>query len=53
MSVLDGDPLQEVVKSVIDQYKNSVIPRRSNFRKCEYIYLLDSLLDKIKFLLKI
>uniref|UniRef100_A0A3B5L0T3 Hydroxylysine kinase n=1 Tax=Xiphophorus couchianus TaxID=32473 RepID=A0A3B5L0T3_9TELE len=34
MSVLDGDPLQEVVKSVIDQYKNSVIPRRSNFRKC-------------------
>ncbi|KAM4739459.1 hydroxylysine kinase isoform 2-T3 [Anableps anableps] len=34
MSVLDGDSLQEVVKSVIHQYKNSVIPKRSNFRKC-------------------
>ncbi|KAM4574161.1 hydroxylysine kinase [Fundulus diaphanus] len=34
MGVLDGDPLQEVVKSVIHQYKNSVIPKRSNFRKC-------------------
>nr|XP_033477286.1 hydroxylysine kinase-like isoform X1 [Epinephelus lanceolatus] len=32
--LLDGDPLQEVVKSVIHQYKTSVIPKRSNFRKC-------------------
>ncbi|MEQ2284933.1 hypothetical protein AMECASPLE_026714 [Ameca splendens] len=34
MNVLDGDPLQKVIKSVIHQYKNSVIPKRSNFREC-------------------
>ncbi|XP_050933282.1 hydroxylysine kinase isoform X3 [Lates calcarifer] len=34
LSVLDGDPLQEVVKSVIHQYKSSVVPKRSGFRKC-------------------
>ncbi|XP_010740277.3 hydroxylysine kinase [Larimichthys crocea] len=34
MNVLDGDPLQEVVKSVIHQYKTSVVPQRSSFRKC-------------------
>ncbi|XP_044056107.1 hydroxylysine kinase isoform X2 [Siniperca chuatsi] len=34
INVLDGDPLQEVVKSVIHQYKTSVVPKRSNFRKC-------------------
>ncbi|XP_049910391.1 hydroxylysine kinase-like [Epinephelus moara] len=32
--LLDGEPLQEVVKSVIHQYKTSVIPKRSNFREC-------------------
>ncbi|XP_068599779.1 hydroxylysine kinase-like [Brachionichthys hirsutus] len=32
--VLDGNPLQKVVKSVIHQYKTSVIPNRSNFRNC-------------------
>ncbi|XP_044216465.1 hydroxylysine kinase [Thunnus albacares] len=32
--VLDGDPLQEVVKSVIHQYKTSVVPKYSSFRKC-------------------
>uniref|UniRef100_A0A3Q3FI03 Hydroxylysine kinase n=1 Tax=Labrus bergylta TaxID=56723 RepID=A0A3Q3FI03_9LABR len=32
--VLDGDPLQEVVKSVIHQFKTSVVPKRSTFRKC-------------------
>ncbi|XP_026200638.1 hydroxylysine kinase-like [Anabas testudineus] len=34
INVLDGDPLQEVVKSVIHQYKTCVIPKRSSFRKC-------------------
>ncbi|XP_070817278.1 hydroxylysine kinase isoform X2 [Chaetodon trifascialis] len=34
MKVLDGDPLQEVVKSVIHQYKTSVAPKYSHFRKC-------------------
>ncbi|KAK2835413.1 hypothetical protein Q5P01_015897 [Channa striata] len=34
MSVLNGDPLQEVVKSVLHQYKTCVIPKRSSFRKC-------------------
>ncbi|XP_035509996.1 hydroxylysine kinase [Morone saxatilis] len=32
--VLDGDPLQDVVKSVIHQYKTCVVPKRSSFRKC-------------------
>lgn len=46
ISVLDGDPLQEVVKSVIHQYKTSVVPKRSNFRKCEYVFhLLNYILD--------
>uniref|UniRef100_A0A4W6D8Z1 Hydroxylysine kinase n=1 Tax=Lates calcarifer TaxID=8187 RepID=A0A4W6D8Z1_LATCA len=30
LSVLDGDPLQEVVKSVIHQYKSSVVPKLSD-----------------------
>lgn len=34
--VLDGDPLLEVVKSVINMYKTFVEPSRSRFRKCEY-----------------
>ncbi|KAM6921739.1 hydroxylysine kinase [Xenentodon cancila] len=34
LGALEGDPLLEVVKSVIHQYKTSVVPKRSNFRKC-------------------
>nr|XP_045905814.1 hydroxylysine kinase-like isoform X2 [Micropterus dolomieu] len=34
INLFDGDPLHEVVKSVIHQYKTSVIPKRSDFRKC-------------------
>uniref|UniRef100_A0A8C5I267 Hydroxylysine kinase n=1 Tax=Gouania willdenowi TaxID=441366 RepID=A0A8C5I267_GOUWI len=34
LSVLNGDPLQEVVKSVIHQYKLTVEPKRSTFHKC-------------------
>ncbi|XP_041863211.1 hydroxylysine kinase [Melanotaenia boesemani] len=34
IGVLDGDPLQEVVKSVIDDYKTSVDTKRPRFRKC-------------------
>lgn len=37
---LDGDPLQEIVKSVIHQYKTFVESKRPNFRKCELIFLL-------------
>lgn len=48
INVLDGDPLQEVVKSVIHEYKTSVVPKRSNFRKCEYdSYSLESLLESL------
>jgi len=36
ISILDGDPLEEVVKSVIHEYKTFVIDKRSNFRRCEY-----------------
>ncbi|KAJ0064998.1 hypothetical protein NL108_000972, partial [Boleophthalmus pectinirostris] len=32
--VLDGEPLQEVVKSVIDLYKTTVVPSYPRFRKC-------------------
>ncbi|XP_053286961.1 hydroxylysine kinase [Pleuronectes platessa] len=32
--VLDGDPLQEVVKSVIQQYQTSVVGKYPDFRKC-------------------
>ncbi|XP_074525199.1 hydroxylysine kinase [Halichoeres trimaculatus] len=32
--VLDGDPLQEVVNSVLHQYKTSVVPQWTSFRKC-------------------
>lgn len=50
LSVLDGDPLQEVVKSVIHQYKSSVVPKRSGFRKCECdICSLDFLLNTFDF----
>lgn len=42
VNVLDGDPLQEIVKSVIHQFKTSVVPKRSNFRKCEYVFLRKS-----------
>ena len=39
--VLDGDPLQEVVKSVIQQYKTSVVGKYPDFRQCEFgIYSL-------------
>lgn len=36
MSVMDGDPVQEVVVSVIHQYKSTVAPKYSSFRKCKY-----------------
>lgn len=36
LHVLDGDPLHEVVSAVIDMFKTSVVPKRPNFRKCEY-----------------
>ncbi|KAI4829085.1 hypothetical protein KUCAC02_023147 [Chaenocephalus aceratus] len=32
--LLDGNPLEKVVKSVLYQYKTSVTPKRCNFRKC-------------------
>ncbi|XP_077390191.1 hydroxylysine kinase [Festucalex cinctus] len=34
MKVLEGDPLLEVVKSVLHQYKTTVVPQNSSFRKC-------------------
>ncbi|XP_061540259.1 hydroxylysine kinase [Phycodurus eques] len=34
MKVLDGDPLLEVVKSVIQHYKTAVAPKYSSFRAC-------------------
>ncbi|XP_037106163.1 hydroxylysine kinase [Syngnathus acus] len=34
INVLDGDPLLEVVKSVLHQYKTVVAPQSSSFRTC-------------------
>ncbi|XP_036442850.1 hydroxylysine kinase-like [Colossoma macropomum] len=34
LSVLDGDPMQEVVKKVIEQFKIHVVPKLNSFRKC-------------------
>uniref|UniRef100_A0A8D3E6X4 Hydroxylysine kinase n=2 Tax=Scophthalmus maximus TaxID=52904 RepID=A0A8D3E6X4_SCOMX len=34
LNVLDGDPLQQVIKSVIHLYKSSVVAKYPNFRKC-------------------
>ncbi|KAM3619740.1 uncharacterized protein V6R79_012929 [Siganus canaliculatus] len=33
LSVMDGDPLQEVVKAVIEQFKSHVMPKFSSFEK--------------------
>lgn len=43
LHLFNEDPLLEVLISVIHQFKTSVDPKRSNFRKCEYYY--DSLLS--------
>ncbi|TRZ00004.1 hypothetical protein DNTS_022347 [Danionella cerebrum] len=32
--VMDGDPIQDVVKGIIEQYQSQVIPKVSLFRKC-------------------
>uniref|UniRef100_UPI003AAA318E hydroxylysine kinase n=1 Tax=Centroberyx gerrardi TaxID=166262 RepID=UPI003AAA318E len=32
--LMDGEPVQEAVKSVLQQYNTSVAPKRSSFRKC-------------------
>lgn len=44
-SLLDGDSLKDVAESVIHQYKTTVIPKRSRFRKCEYNFYLALLLE--------
>ena len=31
---MDGDPLQEVVKAVLEEFNTSVLPNRHAFRKC-------------------
>ncbi|CAJ1060770.1 hydroxylysine kinase-like [Xyrichtys novacula] len=33
LSVMDGDPLQDIVKAVLDQYKSNVQPKISSFQK--------------------
>lgn len=35
ISLLDGDPIQEIVTSVIYKFKTYVVPKRSSFRQCE------------------
>lgn len=35
LSVMDGDPMQLIIKEVIDQYRNKVVPKLPSFRQCE------------------
>lgn len=42
LQVVDKKHLKEVVEDVIHQYRTSVIPKRSSFRSCEYIYVVCS-----------
>ncbi|XP_053368463.1 hydroxylysine kinase [Clarias gariepinus] len=34
LPVIDGDPMQVIIKGVIDQYQNYVVPKLPFFRKC-------------------
>ncbi|XP_060796638.1 hydroxylysine kinase-like [Neoarius graeffei] len=34
LNVLDGDPLQRIIRGVLDQYQNQVVPKLPSFRKC-------------------
>lgn len=38
LSVMDGDPMQLIVRGVIDQYQNQVVPKLPFFRKCKSEY---------------
>lgn len=35
LSVMDGDPMQLIIRGVINQYKNQVVPKLPSLRKCE------------------
>ncbi|XP_060739705.1 hydroxylysine kinase-like isoform X1 [Tachysurus vachellii] len=34
LHVMDGDPMQLIIRGVIDQYRNQVVPKLPSFRKC-------------------
>ncbi|XP_058257661.1 hydroxylysine kinase [Hemibagrus wyckioides] len=34
LSVMDGDPMQLVIRGVINHYRNQVVPKLPSFRKC-------------------
>ncbi|GAA6111202.1 hydroxylysine kinase-like [Tachysurus ichikawai] len=34
LHVMDGDPMQLIIRGVIDQYRNQVVPKFPSFRKC-------------------
>ncbi|KAK3533901.1 hypothetical protein QTP70_034894 [Hemibagrus guttatus] len=34
LSVMDGDPMQLIIREVIDQYRNQVVPKLPSFHKC-------------------
>ncbi|KAI5609802.1 hydroxylysine kinase, partial [Silurus asotus] len=34
LSVMDGDPMQLIVRGVIDQYQKQIVPKLPSFRKC-------------------
>jgi len=38
LHVMDGDPVQKVVKSVIEQYQVQVMPKLPLFRKCKALF---------------
>lgn len=47
LPVMDGDPMQQVVSKVIEQYKAQVLPKMSAFRKCKTHF--SSVLSNISF----
>ncbi len=38
--VMDGDPVQKVVKAVLEQYQIQVMPKLPLFRKCKMFFLI-------------
>lgn len=41
---MDGNPVQKIVKAVLEQYDTQIVPKLSLFRKCKTFKLLIYLL---------
>lgn len=36
--VMDGNPIQKIVKAVLENYDTQVVPKLSLFRKCKIVF---------------